>query len=103
MAPVLRLAFIYPQQAVLHRHVVVWRPQIRRTAKLAVPGVSELMRQQIPIERGLAPLSKGIGIGAILARLVVLEAVLLDLIAQGIEKIVVCIVMRAENLVGLLH
>jgi hypothetical protein len=34
---------------------------------------------------------------------VVLKSVLLDLITQGIQKVVVRVVVRTEELVGLLH
>ena len=54
-APVLRLALIHPKQGVLHRYIEVGRPQIGRPAILAVPGVRQLMRQQIASRRMADP------------------------------------------------
>ena len=61
------------------------------------------MRQQVALPGGLVPFGEGLGVGAILARLVVLEASLLDLVGQGIEKIVVRVMVRTEQLECLLH
>src|SRR5882757_7763103 len=43
LTPVLRLPFVNPQQAVLHRYVVIRGPEVRRAAEFAIPGMREFV------------------------------------------------------------
>src|SRR5205807_10402147 len=46
IAVIIRQAFIDPQQIVLHWHIEVRSPEVRRAAKLAVPGMHVFVRQK---------------------------------------------------------
>src|SRR5450759_1224672 len=65
--------------------------------------MGEFVRQQIPVVRVFVPFGEGIGLAPVLARLMMLETLLMNLIAQRIEKIVVRIMVRSEEPVRLLH
>ena len=100
-APVLRHAFVDPQQRVLHRHVVVRGGQVRGPAELAVPGMHVLVREQVASRSGAIPFGEEIRIVAVLAGAMVLEADVAEVIAEREQEIVVIVMMRAEQRIGL--
>ena len=103
LPPVLGLPFVHPEQAVLHGNIVVGDPEVGRAAEFAVPGVRELVGQQIAAVGHLVPVAERFRIAAVFAGLRMLQTVVADLVAQRKQKIVMGIVMRAEQLVRLLH
>jgi hypothetical protein len=80
-------AFIDPKQFRLHRLVEVGRVHVRRTTVLAVPGVNHFMREQADTELAQVVIEEQAFGLAIIARFVMFESEMSDVIAQGIEKI----------------
>ena len=72
-APVLRLAFIHPEQGVLHRHIEVGRPKIGGPTMLAVPRMRQLVSEQIAPRSILVPFGEVARAVHVLAGTVVLE------------------------------
>ncbi len=96
-APILRLAFVHPQQRVAHRHVEIWRPEIGGTPELAIPRMRVLVRQQVATRRIFAPCREVICALSVFAGLVVLGAVAGQHVGQRKQEIVMIVVMRAEQ------
>ena len=103
LPPVLRLSLVHPQQAVAHRHVVVGRPEIRRPPELAVPRVRVFVREQVAVLRMPRPLREVFGHGGVLAGAVMLKADTAHLVGQREQKVIVVVMVRAEQLVSLLY
>ena len=103
LAPELGLALVHPQQAVAHRHVEGRRVEVRAAAVLAVPRMVELVREQVARGDVLLPLGEEIGRGAVLAGAVVLQPDAAHLVAERDQEIVMVVVVRAVQLVHLLH
>ncbi len=103
VTPVLRLTLVDPKQGVAHRHVEVGRPKIFRPAELAVPGMGEFVGQQVPARRGLVVVGEIVGVGSVFTGTVVFGAHLLQFVAEREQEVVVVIVARAVELVGLLN
>src|SRR5579884_2556729 len=101
--PILRLSFVHPQEAIAHRHIKVWRPEICRTAELAVPGMREFVRQQVARVSVSIPGRKEIRYGAVFARLMMFKANAAEVIAQRKKEIVMVIMVRLKKLVRLAH
>jgi hypothetical protein len=74
-----------------------------RAAELAVPRVGEFVRQQFAPRLVLVPFGEVAELDAVLARLVMLAADAAEFIADGEQEVVVLVVLRVEQLVGLLH
>src|SRR3546814_4666333 len=82
VAPVLGLALVHPQQAALHRHVVVRRPQAGGATILAVPRMRVLVAEQVAAARLLVPVGEVAGAQAVLARALVFQPVAAHLLRQ---------------------
>src|SRR3546814_7207811 len=97
VAPVLGLALVHPQQAALHRHVVVRRPPAGGATVLAVPRMRVLVAEQVAAAGLPVPIGEVAGAQAVLARALVLEAVAAHLLRQREQEVVVVVVLRAER------
>jgi hypothetical protein len=100
VAPELRHAFVHPQQAVAHRHVVIRRPQVGRALELAVPGVHQLVRQPVALVAAAVPIGEISGADAVLTRLQVLEADVAEVVADREQEVVVGKARRPEYCLG---
>ena len=103
LPPVFGLPLVHPQHRVAHAHIVIRRPQIRRAAELSVPGVGELMRQKGPVVGAVRIVRKIAFAEPVLARAVMLQPLLERQVADREHEVVMVIVVRAEQPVGLPH
>ena len=93
---------IDPEQGALHRAQVVRRQQPLGPPVLAVPGVHELVGQEAG-ERALRRLlDEGLLVRPVVARFVMLEAEVLDVIGEREQPVVGAVVAGAEERQGLL-
>ena len=102
-APVIGLALVEPEQAVLHGHIELRGPEVDRAAELAVPGMGVLMRQQAAAAGPLAPVLEVAQAHAVLAALVVLQADAAHAAGDGQQKVVMLEMPGGEQAVGLDH
>src|SRR3546814_8071650 len=91
-------SLVHPRQAVLHRHVVVRRPQSGGATILAVPRMRVLVAEQVAAARLLVPVGEVAGAQAVLARALVFQPVAAHLLRQRKQEVVVVVVLRAEGL-----
>ena len=99
-AQILGETFVDPEQIALHGLVVVGGGESGGAAVFAVPGVHELMRQKAGGDAAVVGIDQGFFVGAVVARFVVFEAEVGDVIAQGVEEMVVAEVAGAEEGLG---
>lgn len=102
-APILRLAFIHPEQRVLHRHIEVRRPEVRRSATLAVPGMGQLVSEQIAPGSILFPLCEVPWPVHILAGAMMLETNAAEVLTEREQKVVAIERARPIKRVRLFH
>src|SRR5438046_1673821 len=101
MTPILSLTLIDPQQAVAHRHAVVRRPQIGGPPELAVPRMRKLMRYKRACVDVLVPFREVGRHRAVLARPVMFQPDAAHAVAEGKEEVVMIVMTRTKELVGL--
>ena len=104
-ADIFRQSLVHPQQIAAHRRVVVAGGETDGPTVLAVPGMRVLVRQQLVDAAAVAQIvvDEGALARAIIARLMMLDALEGDLIAQGPQKMVFVVVGGAEQRGGFLH
>ncbi len=102
LAPELGLALIDPQQLVLERQVVVGDVLTGRAAIFAVPGVGVFVAQQVAVAELGLPVGEEPGIDAVLGRAVMLQPDAAQPVGHGEQEIVVVVVARAVQAVGLI-
>ena len=98
IAPELRLAFVDPQQAVLHRRAIVGRPQVGGAAKLAVPAVAEFVRQQVAVAQLVFPVGEIAAADAVLRAAVMLEPVAAEIVRDGQQEVVMIVMLARRTL-----
>src|SRR3546814_2897493 len=77
---------VHPQQAALHRHVVVRRPQAGGATVLAVPRMRVLVAEQVAAAGLPVPVGEVAGAQAVLARALVFQPVAAHLLRQRKQK-----------------
>ena len=102
IAPELGLALIDPEQAVLHRHAVIGRPQILAAAILAVPAMGIFVRQQIVVAKIVFPFGEIAGADAVFRAAMMLQPDAAETIGDREQEIIMVVMLRAEQLHRLL-
>jgi hypothetical protein len=88
IAPELGLAFVDPEQAVAHRHVVGRRPQVGRAAVFAVPAVGRFVGQEVAAGRALRPAGEIVAALAVFGRAQMLEPDPAELVAEREQEFI---------------
>src|SRR5882762_11544599 len=97
VAQILGEAFVNPQEVANHRLLVVARHQASGPAILAVPRVHELVGKKRCIEQMLVGIEQRALAGTIVAGFMVLQAMMAHLIAQGIEEVILAVMMGTKK------
>ena len=101
-AEIVGQAFVDPEQIVLHGLLVVGRGEVGGAAEFSVPGVDILVRQQAGRKFAGSIVDQGALIDAAVVGFVMLETEVRNVIAEGVEEVIVAVVMRAEKFLRLL-
>src|SRR5579875_2349135 len=91
ISEILGKAFIHPEQIPLHGLLVVGRVEPCGAPKLAIPGVSKFVRQEVAFEQTQIRIKKGAGIYAIITRLMMLETEMSHTVTESQQEMVTVI------------
>ena len=101
LAEVIGQALVIPEQFVAHGLLVIRRGQSRRTPVFAVPRMHHFVRQQVRVPFPRVRVRQKILVQPVVARLVMFQAEMADVVAQGEQEMIIAIVMRAEQRIRL--
>ena len=96
VSEILGQALIHPEQIANHRILIIARRQSSRTPVFAIPRMGKLMRQQSRFHQAQIGFKQRALFYAVVARLMMFNAVMTSLIAEREKKMIFKIVTRAE-------
>ena len=101
VAQVFGEALVDPKQLAFHWLLITWRRKPRRTPVLSVPRMHKLVRQQPGAVFPQGRIDQRALGDSIVARLVVFESEMRNVVAQRVKEMIVLIVTRSEKRFGL--
>src|SRR4029077_5206088 len=96
-------ALVNPQQVCLHGLLVVRRGEADGTTIFAIRGVREFMGQQAGVELALGFVDEATLGGAAVVGFMVFESEVGDVVTEGVEEMIVEVVLRSEESACLSH
>ena len=100
-AEIVGQALVDPKQVVLHGLLIVGRREIGGTAIFSIPAMSIFVGQKPGGQLARGVVDQGSFIDAAVVGFVVLESEVRNVIAERIEKMIIAVVMRAEEFLRL--